>query len=498
MPSSAPIDPAELGARARRGVGLLLGRHVLVQGLSLASGIVVARAVTPAELGLFAAAAVIVGVAQVLADAGIAAALVQRDHAPTDGELRSALGTVLAIAAGLCALLALTAPWAARTIPGADGTTALLLRVLVVDLVLTAWRSVHGLTLERDLRFERLAPLEVVEQLVFAATVAGLAVSGHGAWSFVGATLARDAVGALLVTWAAPRWITPRLALRESAALLRAGRAFVVGNLVNGLSSWVTSFVVAWSVGPQGLGLVTWAAGQARRPLAVVNAVVRVAFPYFSRLQEDRAAVEAALSRALVVVFAGAGLWCTLMITTGEPLVRWAFTERWVPAVPALVLFSAAIALDATVWLSAAALSALGLAHLAPTRALLRMAAVVGLTVPLVALTGEVGAPLAYLLALTFTLPACFTGFAPGALRRVMAPTLWVVVPGLAGVGAGLLVRGLAWAPPAGPLAIAAVTTATFLGLAWPAAPAWLRAEVTQRLRRTPRKPDAAAVPPCS
>lgn len=494
--SQAPETPptTALGAQARRGAALLVTRHAIVQVVSLAAGIVTARHVTPAQFGLYAAAAVVVGVAQLLADLGLVSRLVQRQEAPSRAELRVALTIQLATALAIAAVVAAAAgPLSARLLePGHDA--AGLVRLLLVEMVLVAWRTVQASPLERRLRYERLAPLEVVEQLVFVVGSAVLAVQGWGAWSFAAAAVLRASLGAALVSVLTPALVLPTLALRGGRELVRAGRPFQVANLVNAVGSWASTLAIAWVVGPIGLGLVNWAAGQARRPVALLGAVNRVAFPYFSRLQHDPAEVERALTRVLSAVLLGVGAWCGLILVAGDPAVRWLFTDRWAPAVPALAVYALSIGLDAIVWLSSAALHALNLVSLATRRAAIRTVATIVATVPLVLWLGYNGAPLAYVVALTVTLPLCFHGLPPGALSRVLSPAAWLLAPLLAAIGAGALVRRLDLWLPAQVMATSGTFLLAYTGVAALCAPAWLRAAVADGLRRravTPRAPSA-------
>ncbi len=485
MTAPQEVAARELGGRARRGIGLLLTRHAVTQATSLVTGIVVARSVLPEELGRYFAASAVLGALSVLVDLGIAARLVQRSEGLEARELRLALTLQLVVAIALLGgiLFAVRGVEAAGVAHDAELVGLLLL--LALDLVYQAWRSVQAIELERQLRYERLAPVELCEQLTFAITCAAFAFAGWGAWSFVWATWLRGAAGAMTLCGASTSLAWPTWSLAGAPAILRAGRPFQVASFFQGLAGWTSTAVVAAALGPAELGLVNWAAGQARRPLPLVGIFARVAFPYFSRLESPEA-VTAAMTRLASAVLAGLGLWIAVLVAAGEPAVRFLFTERWTPAVPAMIAYAATLGLDALIWLAAAAQNARGLVYLATRRAAARTAATIGITVPLLLTWGHMGAPVGYFIAVLVTLPLSFAGLGPGSLARTLSSAAWVAAPTTLAALLGAWAGSSALGPAEGALAAVGVAAATYALVAWAICPREVREAADLLLRRAP------------
>src|SRR5262245_39713324 len=72
------LSDSEVRVAARAGISKLLGPQALIAVFQLATLPILARLLTPEDFGLFSMAAVVVGVGNLLVDAGLLAAIVQR------------------------------------------------------------------------------------------------------------------------------------------------------------------------------------------------------------------------------------------------------------------------------------------------------------------------------------------------------------------------------------------------------------------------------------
>lgn len=478
--------------RARRGIQLLMGRQVALQCVTLVGGVILARTLRPAEFGLYAMATFLVEMLAVLGDFGLAASLIQRKAELTERDLQVGFTLQQVVTSLIVLVLLLCAPQLVALYPKAPPETLWLVRALAFTLYLTSWRTSSALQLERHLRYDRLAVIEVIETLTYQGVAVALALAGMGVWSFVCATLLRGLLGAVLIYAAAPwrvRFAYDRAVARE---ILRYGIPFQFQNLTNQLGGWAMFLVVGKWVGPQAIGYLTWATSNGKKPLLLADNVMRVAFPHFARIQDDRAEVERTLARYLTGLLLAAGLWFAVLVTAGPFLVRAIYTEKWIPAVPALILAAAALSFDVVTMVVGITLNSLGvLAHVTRvvlTRSLLNAV----LCVVLVRAMGYNGAPLAYLFSVMLIVPWLLSGLGHGAMRRTLLPTAWILLPLLASLttglaaslATGLLARQGLLPVMARAVLLTAVTTLAYGGTLWLAAPEWLTTGVRQRLRR--------------
>ena len=455
-----------------------MGRQALLQIVTFGGGVVLARILTPAEFGLFAIATFLVGTFALLSDFGLAPSFIQRKEELTEIDLRVGFTLQQILTSLVVFVLFAAAPLLARMYPKAPPETVWLVRMIAFNLYLTSWRSMSALQLERQLRYDKLARIEVVEALLYQVVVLSLAITGHGVWSLVWATLAQGSMGTLLVYLAAPWRVQLGFDARIAGSILRFGIPFQITLLTNSVGNWVTPLLVGGLIGPQAVGYLTWASSNGRKPLVLVDNAMRIAFPHFSRIQDDRAEVERTVVRYLTYLLLPAGLWFSVLVTAGPILVRLIYTEKWVPAVPALALFALAMGFDVIGWVGAVVSNSLGLVKFV-TRIVLAISVVkIVLSVPLVFMFGYTGVAVGYLIAASL-MPYLLNGLGPGAARRLLRVQAWITLPILA----GLLAGSLALLLPLPSIARAVLTVLSVLlsyaTASWLSGPPWLREAIS-------------------
>jgi O-antigen/teichoic acid export membrane protein len=440
-PPHPGAQAAEFNSLAKKGIRLLLGRQVILQVLTFAGSVVLARMLAPADFGLYAIATFVVGAVSIFGEFGLSASLIQRKAELDERDLQVGFTLQQLLTSAVVLVVFLLAPWLAALYPSAPPETVWLVRVLAFSLYLTSWRTMSALQLERHLRYERLARIEILETLSYQGVAVALAVAGFGVWSFIWATLARGLLGTVTTFCSAPWRVRLSFDRTVAASLLRYGIPFQIQTLGNALAGWVTPLMIGRLLGPAAVGYVTWASTNGRKPLVLVESVIRVAFPHFARIQEDRPQVERVLSRYLCALLLPSGLWFVMLLIAGTPLVRLVYTSKWVEAVPCLVIFAAAIGLDVVGWVTGVTLNSLGLINHTTRVVTIRSLCNLLLAIPLIYWFGYVGAAVAYLVAQAATVPFLFTALGPGALVRVISPLKWIAVPCLGSAAAGYLMQ---------------------------------------------------------
>ncbi len=287
VPEPAPARAGGLREAAVRGVAWqavsFLGGKVL---LLLATAIL-ARLLTPEEFGLVAFALVVITLADVIGDFGVAQALVYLplDRRRTD----AALVTAVAVSGLLVLLAFVTAPAVAAFFGRAEVEP--LLRVLSCTVLLGAVASVPEALLRRALLFRRTVGAGLAKAATTGGVSIALAVGGAGPWSLVWGQLA-GLIVFNVVLWSLvdhrPDWRVWRLRWADASPLVRYGVSVAVAMLLSKLVFDVDYVVVGRMLGTEPLGLYTMAY---RLPeLAIISSyfvISAVAFPAFSQAKDD-------------------------------------------------------------------------------------------------------------------------------------------------------------------------------------------------------------------
>ncbi|MGX1804459.1 oligosaccharide flippase family protein [Nocardia sp. NPDC055321] len=200
MTAGEPEEPAPAtGLRAvlRRGAALSAAGVGAVQIIALAQTLVLARLLTPAEVGVFTAGTVLTTVVVVFSHGSLSHALIQRRT-----EIADAAETVFRVTLGsgvaLAGLLVLTAPVLSAIFR--DDRVGAVAAVAAGTVVLTSLLAVPDALLQRAFRFERRVIVDPVNAITFAAVSITLAACGFGVWALVAGYYA-SVLAAVVASW---------------------------------------------------------------------------------------------------------------------------------------------------------------------------------------------------------------------------------------------------------------------------------------------------------
>ena len=303
------------------------GRYVIMFGTS----VVVARLLTPAEMGVFAVSMGIIGLLEALRTMGIGSYFISLPTITTeDLRLYSGLSWILSLA--FAALLVALSWWTSAIY--ADPLVGTSLRILAIAHALSALGVVPNLILMREMRFDRMLLIGLATSAVQTVTVVALAYLGAGplslAWGQVTSTLATSLGSVLCVP--AMAWVRP--------SLHRWRRPF-------GFGGWLTATTISGSIGMQAaeliigrvLGLASTALYSRALGLAGIvrtlfyGAATQPALPAFVRAQREDAGGLARLYLRFVAVITGLS-WPAYAVLAiwGEPVTVLLYGETWRPA----------------------------------------------------------------------------------------------------------------------------------------------------------------------
>jgi lipopolysaccharide exporter len=298
--------------------------------------IILARLLKPEEFGMMAMVMVVIGFAQGYADMGISAAIIHRQDI-TERQLSSLYWTSVSAGIAVFVLTLITAPVIAFFFkePGLTG----LLRVAAASFVISAFGSQFQVLLQKELRFNTLAALEVMNALVTAGSAVVLAALGYGVWSIVWASLLGAGFrAAFLMANGFPRW-RPGLLLsrRELKGFLSFGLYQTGERSINFFNSRVDQILVGRLLGAEALGFYNFAFNLVVQPTLRINPILtRVAFPVFSMVQTDDDRLRRGyikLLHAVSLVNAPVIFGLSVVAPMAVPMI---FGEKWQPAIPLL------------------------------------------------------------------------------------------------------------------------------------------------------------------
>ena len=189
-----------------------------IQILAFATSIVIARFLSPFEVGLAAEALVFASLALVIVDFGFASVIVQRSDLTEDDKSTAFwAGTALGV---LLTLIGVAASWPIAALYG-EPEVQPLFAVLSLAFLFTAPGIVQGGLLTRELAFRSLEVRTIIATVLSSATGITLADRRIRAWAIVAQDLVITSASTLLLWWASD-W-RPHSGSRSAASAAMAG-----------------------------------------------------------------------------------------------------------------------------------------------------------------------------------------------------------------------------------------------------------------------------------
>lgn len=332
------MDVKNLSTRVVSGFISLTFRRIVLLAINFATiNLLLARILPVETIGIFNIANSILSFFTFFSDIGLGAAIIQKKVVSQED-----LKTTFSIQEILAVILVLLVWFLAPTLASLyklDVNGMWLIRVLGVGFFLTSLKVIPSVLLERELKFQPLVWVEITETLIFNGTLLGLVYSGMRVEAFSIATLARSFTGVILIYIIAPWRVVVGISKMAAKSLLSFGVPFQLNSILALLKDRLVPLVIAQIVGPTGVGFISWSQGLAFLPLEILSIMNRITFPTFSRLQDNRESLQAAIDKSLFLTTLFLYPLLFGLIAVMPSLVTHVVSAKWQPALPLFYLF---------------------------------------------------------------------------------------------------------------------------------------------------------------
>lgn len=337
-PEAPASDGRVIARKAARAIFWNYASFGLGKVLVLVTIAILARLLAPADFGIVGFATVAVSYLSILKDLGLGAALIQRRQ-----DLEEAADSVFTLNLLLGLVMSLVtiaiAPLAAAYFR--EPLVTPVLRLLGLTFFLNALGAVHLVRLQRELEFRRKLVPDLGQSFVKGAVSIGCALGGLGVWSLVIGQLA-GVLTSVILAWRVFPW-RPRLVVNGNLArtLLRYGMSVIGVDALAIITDNFDYLVVGRVLGSVALGVYTLAY---RLPellmLNILWVMAAAIFPAYAAVQNQpetlrRGFLATVRFAEMLSVPLALGL-----ILAADPLVRVAFGEQWLAAIPVMRLLA--------------------------------------------------------------------------------------------------------------------------------------------------------------
>ncbi|HET9052116.1 MAG TPA: oligosaccharide flippase family protein [Candidatus Dormibacteraeota bacterium] len=318
----------------RSGLTWSFGGNLLGRLGGLLASVVVARLLSPDDLGVYAVALIVQLLLLGVTEGGLASTIT-RWPGSLDRVAPTAVTLIFSTSVAVYAVLFATAPWVASVFSAPNATG--VIRLLGVGVIIDGAFLVPTVVLTRSFRQDRRTAADLSGFGVSTVVTIVLAAHGLGAWSLAWGRLLGDVAAAVLIFVLAPRRYRPGLDVGQARELLSFGVPRFAASILYVCISNIDVVIVGGILGPVPLGFWVLATTISNWPANVVLvAVRRVSLAGFSRIQGDTSKLASGFTRSLTLLLGVTLPPAALIAVLAGPLITFLYGDPWAPATAAL------------------------------------------------------------------------------------------------------------------------------------------------------------------
>lgn len=338
------MDDSQLHAIATKsvkGVFALVSRSFLIQILGIVTSVVLAFFLDPASLGIFFVVSAIIVFFNYFQDIGLAASLIQKKEELTVSELRTVFVTQQVLVLVLV-IPSIIFSYQIASFYNLNRDGHILLVGLLISFFLTSLRTIPTVIMERKLEYSKLVIPQIFENLFYNVSLIIGAANGLGVMSFTVAVLLRAIVG-LVITYIIQPWPIG-LAFDKTSfkKLISFGIPFQTNSILALVKDDFLTIFLGKILPIAQVGYIGFAQRLSYLPLRLVmDNVIKITFPSFARLQEDKEALRVGLEKSLFLISLAIFPVSVGIINFSPFLIEYIPKyQKWEPALLSVVFFS--------------------------------------------------------------------------------------------------------------------------------------------------------------
>ena len=305
--------------------------NVLLKGVSLILGIILARKLSPSDYGLIGMLSIFIALSNVFINSGFSKALIQKKKCEQE-DYSTVFVVNVVVSIALYVILFFCAPLIADFY--GEPILVSLTRVVSINLVIGSVNIVQRAQLTSKVDFKSLALINVTASVISGAIGVTLAYCGWGVWALVGQTLSSTVVNIVMFPFFSKWKISFRFSIDSFRRLFAFGSKLLATETVSILVDNISTFCIGRFYKKEQLGFYTKAQKFPEVIYATIYGVLgNVTFPVMSHLQDDRENLVSLYRRSLyytaLVVFPIMVL-CAIL---AKPMVSVLLTDKWLGCV---------------------------------------------------------------------------------------------------------------------------------------------------------------------
>lgn len=307
--------------------------------LGLVANLVLTILLAPAVFGIYITVLSLISLLNYFSDIGLAASLVQK-HEISDEDISTTFTLQQLLIVTIIGIGFLSTSFVTEfyKLPAAG---VHLYWALLLSFFISSLKTIPSILLERKIQFQKIAFVQVTENVVFYSAVILFALLGFDLASFTYAVMLRAITGLILI-YTISFW-KPRFGISKGSlhTLLSFGIPFQASSFLALFKDDLIILFLSKVLGFEAVGFIGWAKKWAETPIRVImDNLSRVLFPVLARVQHDKEKISRIMEKILyyqTMLLAPAifGLFMTMPVMV-QLIPKYA---KWEPALPLFYIF---------------------------------------------------------------------------------------------------------------------------------------------------------------
>lgn len=295
--------------------------------ISVLSSMVIARLLTPAEIGVFSVTMVLLMFVATVRDMGAGQYMVQEKDLTVE-RIRAVWAVQLGLGIGL-ACLVLLASYPVAVFYKEPRMRDIMV-VVALNYVINPFGSLTHAWLMREMRFENSALIRVTGGLSGALVSTWMAWKNYGPISLAFGSLASTVVGAMMAIYFRPKFFPWLPGVSEIRRVLVFGSQLTASSVVTVISNGAPELLLGKLQDLTATGLYSRSNGLVQMfHRLFVDAVGSVCLPWFARQSRELGSFADPFLKATSYVTAFGWSFCLAVICLAHPIVRVLYGHQW-------------------------------------------------------------------------------------------------------------------------------------------------------------------------
>ncbi|WP_111709638.1 lipopolysaccharide biosynthesis protein [Lutibacter citreus] len=323
---------SELKKKALSGVFWTAIQQFGNKGIGFFISILLARLLLPEEFGLIAMIGIFMGLGSILMNAGLGSSLIRTDN-PTQEDYSTVFFFNLIGSIVMYVILFATAPFIADFYDQEILTS--ITRWYGVIFIINAFSMVQSTRLTKLMDFKTQMKISIPSTVIGGLSGVIFAYLGYGVWSLVYMAIIQSAVSTLQL-WFYTKWKPSWSFNKEKFNYhFNYGYKLTLSGILDVIFLNVYTIIIGKFFAPAQVGFYNRADSLKQFPVTNISTILnKVTFPLFAEIKNDDVRLKSVYKKIMqLVIFLVAPL-LLIMVVLAEPLFRFLFTEKWLPAVP--------------------------------------------------------------------------------------------------------------------------------------------------------------------